>query len=298
MGVLFYSKDYFKSKNCVREVKAAVQKEKPITVIFESDENLENSKVIKDMLDECIQYLPEEMNYIFAEEPILWLNSSLHFTIESMKMTVARLLQKLPYYEKHPILLHKGLTIGNKLSPVEVVAPLEILVCDANEGAYAVASKLHGEYNGVLTITEINQRHLSIQSAGNERVMVLYLNDKAFCDEDNQLHNIVKLSIDEGIPIILVHEKDTSKGGCPFETIITQTPDDLKGEPYNLYSDDIAIGLYSVKEYQQVSLRQILNNIGAKLTDDTVIKANIASTIMDMIHWGRRDTISQGWIAM
>merc|ERR1740136_279257 len=90
------------------------------------------------MKDECIQYLPEQFNYIFVEEPILWLNSSLHFTVESVKMTVERLLQKLPYYEKHPILLYKGLTINNELSPVEVVAPLEILVCDANRGAFPI----------------------------------------------------------------------------------------------------------------------------------------------------------------
>ena len=285
--VLFYSKDYFKSKNCVREVKAAAQKGKPITVIFESDENLENFSVINDMKDECIQYLPEQFNYIFVEEPILWLNSSLHFTVESVKMTVERLLQKLPYYEKHPILLHKGLTINNELSLVDVVAPLEILVCDANRGANAVASKLHGEYNGIVTITEINQRYLSIQSAGNERVMLLYLNDAVFCDPGNQLHNIVKLSIDQGIPIFLVHEKDTSKGGCPFQTIITQTPDDLMGEPYNLYSDDIAVSLYSVKQYQQVSLRQIMKNIGAKSSDATFIKARrtIIDKILHQLKW-------------
>jgi len=52
--VLFYSKGYFESKNCVREVKAASQEQKPITVIFESDENLESSKVINDMKNECI----------------------------------------------------------------------------------------------------------------------------------------------------------------------------------------------------------------------------------------------------
>jgi len=219
------------------------------------------------------------MDYIFAEDPILWLNSSLHFTIESVKMIAGRLLQILPCYEKHPLLLYEGLKINNELSPVDGVSPIEILVCDANEGAYAVASKLYGEYNGIVTVTEINQRNLSIQSAG-ERVMMLYLNDKAFCDEDDKLQDSVKLSIDTGIPIILVHEKDTSKGGCPIETVITQTPDDLKGALYNLYSGDIAIGLYSVREYQKVSKRQILNNIGAKLTDDNIIEERIVSTTM------------------
>ena len=76
--------------------------------------------------------------------------------------------------------MYEGLKINNELSPVDGVSPIEILVCDANEGAYAVASKLHGEYNGIVTVNEINQRNLSIQSAGNERVMMLYLNDKAF----------------------------------------------------------------------------------------------------------------------
>jgi len=278
--VLFYSKDYFKSKNCVREVKAAVQKEKPITIIFETDENLESSEVIDDMKNECREYLPEELDYIFAEEPILWLNSSLHFTLESVKMIVERLLPKLPHYEKHPLLLHEGLKIKNELSPIKVLSPLELLVCDANIGAYEVALKLCGEYKGKVTISNINLSNLSMQSARRDRVMVLYLTEKVFCDQDNQLHDSVKHLINKGVPIILVHEKDTSKGGCPFGTIINLTPDDLKGEPYNLYSTDIAVSLYSVKEYQQVSLRQTLNNIITKLTGDTVIKSRIESTIM------------------
>ena len=82
-------------------------------------------------------------------------------------------------------------------------------------------------------------------------------------------------------------KKIQAKVDAPFETIITQTPDDLKGEPYNIYSSDIAISLYSVKEYKQVSLRQILKNIGNKLIDDTDIKAKIASSIIHTIRYLR-----------
>eukprot|EP00555_Chaetoceros_dichaeta_P002211 CAMPEP_0198252350 /NCGR_PEP_ID=MMETSP1447-20131203/2848_1 /TAXON_ID=420782 /ORGANISM="Chaetoceros dichaeta, Strain CCMP1751" /LENGTH=497 /DNA_ID=CAMNT_0043937557 /DNA_START=1419 /DNA_END=2912 /DNA_ORIENTATION=+ len=263
--VLLYSKDYFKSRNCVRAVKSAIEHRKPIIVIFETDDNLEDSDFIDNMKEECVLCLPDEMDHVFDEEPIMWLNSSLDFTIESVKMIVGKLLQKLPHYEKHPLLLHKGLMTDNELSPVESVLPLEIMVCDANEGASNVALKLRGEYKGTLTINNIDIPNLlSMQHGRKETVMILYLNDKVFDDEDNQLLDSVKLLIDKGIPIILVHEKDTSKGGCPFETIITRTPDDLKREPYNLYSYGAVASLHS--GYQQVSLRQILKTIGTKLT--------------------------------
>lgn len=126
-----------------------------------------------------------------------------------------------------------------------------------------------------------------MQHGRNETVMLLYLNDEFFCDQDVHLHNMVKFLINNGVPIILVHEKDNRKSGCPFETIFNQTPVDLKGELHNLYSNDIAVSLYFVKKYQQVSLRQILQKIITKFTGDTDIKVRHRYQSNDHIyHYG------------
>jgi hypothetical protein len=47
--ILYYSGGYFRSKNCRREIYAAVQLDKPIILLYEGDES-----VIKEMENECL----------------------------------------------------------------------------------------------------------------------------------------------------------------------------------------------------------------------------------------------------
>ena len=51
MIVIFYSKNYFKSKNCRREVYAAMEYDKPIVLVYEGDHS-----VIDQMKEECTRY--------------------------------------------------------------------------------------------------------------------------------------------------------------------------------------------------------------------------------------------------
>jgi hypothetical protein len=61
---------------------------------------------------------------------------------------------------------------------------------------------------------------------------------------------------------VLVHEKDTAKGGCDFGDFFVKAPEELIKPPINLFRY-IAIPLYSTEEYHTISLRQILCNMGA-----------------------------------
>merc|ERR1712073_186424 len=72
------------------------------------------------------------------------------------------------------------------------------------------------------------------------------------------------MGIREEIQIVLVHENDPNKNGCEFWEIIEETPEELKAEPNRIYSKDIAVSLYSVEEYQRISLHQILSKMGAR----------------------------------
>mmetsp|Transcript_25854 Transcript_25854/g.32570 ORF Transcript_25854/g.32570 Transcript_25854/m.32570 type:complete len:110 (+) Transcript_25854:3-332(+) len=74
------------------------------------------------------------------------------------------------------------------------------------------------------------------------------------------------------ISLILVHEQDSLKGGCEFGDFFKVTPQKLIDEPYSLYRD-IAIPLFSLKEYRDVSLKLILNKIVG--SDPTLRESNV-----------------------
>ena len=68
-----------------------------------------------------------------------------------------------------------------------------------------------------------------------------------------------------------MHEKDKSKCGCNFDVFFDEAPEELISSPYKLFKD-IAIPLYSNKEYRDVGLRQILCKMGAKESDTSILK--------------------------
>ena len=97
----------------------------------------------------------------------------------------------------------------------------------------------------------------------DKRVLLLYLNRNTFFNnQQDELLGVIKAAKKEGIDFILVHEHDTDKGSCPFGLIIENTPDELLYPPFNIFRD-IAIPLYKRDEYRKISLRVILQKMGA-----------------------------------
>jgi hypothetical protein len=96
--------------------------------------------------------------------------------------------------------------------------------------------------------------------------LLLYLNKHTFegnAQDQNEFKSIIQSCIDDSdISIVLVHEKDTEKGGCDFGDFFGQAPEELIRPPNNLFRD-IAIPLYSTQEYHIISLRHILCKMGA-----------------------------------
>lgn len=264
--VLFYSKGYFKSKNCRREVEHAVDNRKSITVIYESNDDVYDE--VYEMKEECKKFwsagsYDDAIKLIFAKDPIMWLNESRLFSLESLKLVVGRLLAKLPYYQDNYALLEAGLKIGCEFSPVKVLSPLQITYCSANIGAYDVALSLAEECKGEVSVCEISVSSLQTHPNDGKTVMLLYLFDGVFDDGPGDLlQESLECAIKDGTQVILVHEKDTNKCRCPFDNIISQTPPELMKAPYYLY-DGLAISLYSTEYYRQVSLRLILSKMGA-----------------------------------
>lgn len=89
-------------------------------------------------------------------------------------------------------------------------------------------------------------------------VLLLYLNKHIFQNQDRKVSRFVKKALENNIKIIIVHEQDSSKGFCEFDQLICQTPADLLA--LGIYSD-IAIPLYTTKEYRKVTLHLILEKM-------------------------------------
>ena len=183
--------------------------------------------------------------------------------MESVKLVVGRLLNELPYYKTYVGALDAGLIIDGEVGPVKISSPLEILYCHGNGKARNIAEKLAEECRGNASTRPIDLSDTDLRCDGKKAVVLFYLNEDTFENEDYEECEIVKRAMDDGIQVVLVHEKDPRYGGCPFSDIILQTPQELKEDPYNLYTQDIAVSLYPEEEYQLVSLRQILSKICA-----------------------------------
>jgi len=264
--ILFYSKDVFNSVNCRREILMAMEADKPITVLYEANDYPGDIVfMMKEKLRESSQGDPNAtkmMSYIFAEEPIMWISDGIQFSFESIKLITGRLLKSLPFYKRNPGLLTRGLNIVSIIKPTEVLSPLYILYCDMNDRACHLAETLAQECNTNVQASKINLMKSYEQYDNEEYVMLVYLNKDAFRVDGDMLHQSVKYAMDHHINLVLVHERDGQRGGCAFREIVAQTPEYLKKAPYNIYSEDIAVSLYTTKEYDYISLCQLLSRVG------------------------------------
>jgi len=97
---------------------------------------------------------------------------------------------------------------------------------------------------------------------GRGQVLLLYLNNATSFNKESKLLEIVKMAKNKGTSIILVHEQDIGKGGCPFSLVIEKTSTELLDPPFKIFRE-IAIPLYTRDEYRTISLRLVLRRMGA-----------------------------------
>jgi hypothetical protein len=119
--------------------------------------------------------------------------------------------------------------------------------------------------NARINLVEAEQSNVdqdNVHPPIERQVLLLYLNKYISLDKESKTLEIVKMSKNKGISIILVHEQDIDKGGCPFSLIIEKTSTELLDPPFKLFRE-IAIPLYTRDEYRTISLRLILQRMGA-----------------------------------
>jgi len=90
--------------------------------------------------------------------------------------------------------------------------------------------------------------------------MLLYLASETFVgDAGRMLADEVRRAMMRALPIVLVHENDKSRGGCPFETFFKTTPQDLVDN--GLYGT-IAIAAHA-EPHRSVSCAMVALELGA-----------------------------------
>jgi len=268
--LIFYTKGYFMSTNCRREVYAAVHQKKPIYVLYDSE-----TSDIDQMKEECIGYCKDGSNIIgkvLANEPIPWLGSGgTHFAIESVKLVCLAILRHLPHYKRIPGQLIQGLKIVGEMSnEVKFKSSVDILVCQENVHARSIVEEAKtyllqsndwvNIYDAKLVFDEISKDR-SVLYEGNNKILLLYLNEDVFRDDDGQVSELVEKAFYLGVRVLNVHELDYEMGACSFSTFFDQAPEDLINK--GLFKE-IAVPLYSLKEYRRVSFFMLLQQMGAK----------------------------------
>ena len=286
--IIFLSKGYFKSANCRRELYTALAEGKPIIVVREADEakggaDVEDFKA--ECVKECVETGPpaypsyqgptEVLERLFTEEPVVWVRVH-DFQKETLKVIALRMLMNLPYYQCSIEALSMGLRVPGEVGPVGLRTPMKLLVCSDNEGARPVAEEImdasmedgHAtqisihDAEEVLGEVSVLRENGVLLTDNLNAAMLLYLNTSTFQDEHAKVSQLVQSAMDSKVPLVLVHEQDTSKGGCPFRCFFDSTPKTLLKPPYKLF-DTVATPLFPTTEHRLISLRHILVSMGA-----------------------------------
>ena len=269
--ILFYSEGYFNSRNCRREIDAALRLGKPVIVIYEGGES-----ILESMREECSQN--DENNVlknIFEQGQdhfILWVNEDI-FAAKSLNSICSMVLKHLPYYQRHPHELVVGVHVPGELGKVTLTSPVTAIVCRANRGSFEAIC----EAKDVLKLCEAPLLSISDPIANaeelealnenspltNKPIMILYLNENIFEEDEEELTILLKCAINLDLKIILLHELDLQRGGGRFGDFFKKTPKDLLLSPYEIYSNNIAVPLYGNAEYRELGLKRVLLKLGA-----------------------------------
>lgn len=161
--MLYYSNLYFRSKNCRREVYAAIKMNKPIILVYEGGQS-----TLEEMKQECVagredddgdvdgNDIPDAGTIIrkvissddyglsfnsLSNTPIQWLKQG-EFSAAALNRLFYRILSNLPYYSKHSIDLSKGIRVPGEIAPISLDFPVDVLTCEHNDGAKDLALEL------------------------------------------------------------------------------------------------------------------------------------------------------------
>ena len=278
--MMFVSKGYFMSKNCLREANCTVEKRKPITLVHDSAVYLDNYTPIEEIKAELgSEKAARELGKaqggggvgaagltttqlreaIFQESrptprAIIPWHRIKDFQLVSLKMLAKEVIRGCPSssgsFTDSIDLYIPGELQKNKM---RFSSAVRLYASPHNPGAAAVADDLCSGMGNALAITK---------EAKSATHFLLYLNDKTFVGDvaGKALTQELVAARAEGsaVKVVMVHENDEARGGCQFGIFFDgRTPPELKG----IYND-LATALYS-DPFWPVSVALVAGVLGA-----------------------------------
>ena len=251
--LLFISKKYFGSRNCLREVRASLEQEKPLILVYEQQEDKGGGPL--DVLQaECLN--AEMRAKIFdGRNPITWHRIS-HYQKLTLKHIATNTLRHNPRYssildgsEELTLVLPGEINI----SELQLPGPIVLWCSPGNLGALEVAKELvaslpsvssnqhstQGSSSRLMSAVQVVDEQPDVQTlntTGEYVAMLLLLNKDTWVKHGEVLERDIRAARAAGIKLVMVHENDKSKGGCDSAHPSTHGPHTLPSRRGTLMS--------------------------------------------------------------
>jgi len=270
--LIFLSKGYFYSTNCVKELDACFQLRKPLVLVHEADAG-KGGAPLEVLRGNCHQ---DKVAYVFGNREIITWHRVKEFQLVSLKQIAAQMLHASPmYFDCEPSLHVPNETSSRGLG---FRTPVALYVSPANPGAsdfadalrmlhtsnFTVVTRAHTLRrlkSGGLTFSFVYNRSSSFRrSSSATEYELLYLNKRTFLGEEGaRLADLIRTALQENRRILLVHENDPERDGCEFGRFFQTTPDDLIQR--GIYKT-VAVALHT-EPYRSVSYALAAQALGA-----------------------------------
>jgi hypothetical protein len=214
--MIFVSKGYFKSKNCIREAQCTVAKAKPITLVHDPVRGGGSVEFIKN--EEC----NAELRGIFEGRDIIVWHRIKAFQDMSLQLLAEQLLLSCPSYasaKSLPLYVPGEIT----LQRIQFSSPVVLYASKNNPGAAAAAAMLV-EGVDALSVTEVPPALGGVAATH----FLLYLAHETYVGEaGDALAEELREARANHLPLVMLHENNMDNGGCEFARFFETTPQDL-----------------------------------------------------------------------
>ena len=269
--MIFVSKGYFKSGNCLREARCTVDKKKPIALVHDPVRGGATLDFIRD--EEC----PDELRgpvFGHGRRPVIEWHRIADFQQVSIKLLAEQIVLAQPAATSK-LLKEGGLYVVGELPRRRLAFRGSVLVYASpnNPGALRAAEQLcvgmgrAARATGSEGATPQPRRATQmLPQPGQATHMLLYLNEHTFvgdagarlADELRAVRAMEREAMVE-TRVVMVHENDAQRGGCEFGRLFETTPGDLIQD--GLYKA-LALALYP-GAFWPVSVALVAKALGA-----------------------------------
>ena len=286
----FLSHSYFQSKNCLREVQAALERQKPLMLTREADTS-KGGRPIDMIKHELADTRVRAAVFCETRYITTWYRIA-DFQLISLKQIAEFMLRHTPDYigcEVLPIFV-PGELLRERLC---FKSPVTLFASKHNPGAIKFAAELKQCYEGIrvtenapveLTGVMSRRRSHGVHSratSGKATHFLLYLNHGTFLNTVGaRLAEELQRARAAKVPMIMVHENDPERGGCEFGRFFGTTPQDLIDD--GLYSQELALAAYPGKDHRAVSLALCAKALDAQPQKDNAMakSSRVMSAVM------------------